>query len=113
MRWPEDIQMLAADRIKKGFTVVQIVAGLYPDMPEFDPRGANEAGYPWEKGYSRINPAYFDQADLRIQYLAEVGLVPCIVGCWGYFLPIMGLPKMKQHWRYLSTCGRSIPLIIR
>jgi hypothetical protein len=34
MRWPEDIQLLAADRIKKGFTVIQIVAGLYPDMPE-------------------------------------------------------------------------------
>src|SRR3990172_868563 len=89
MRWPEDVQFLAADRIKKGFTVVQIVAGLYPDMPEFDPRGANEAGYPWEKGYTGINPAYFDQADLRIQFLVEKGLVPCIVVCWGYFLPVI------------------------
>ena len=111
MRWPEDIQALAADRIKKGFTVIQIVAGLYPDMPEFDPRGANEAGYPWESGYSRINPAYFDQADLRIQYLAEIGLVPCIVGCWGYFLPIMGLSKMKQHWRYLVARWGAYPVV--
>ena len=67
MRWPEDFQSLVADRVSKGFTVVQIIAGLYPDMPAFDPRGANEAGYPWETDYSRINPKYFDMADLRIQ----------------------------------------------
>ena len=49
-RWPEDFQTLAADRVAKGFSLVQIVAGLYPDMPGFDPRGANEAGFPWEAG---------------------------------------------------------------
>src|ERR1019366_288746 len=91
LRWPEDFQQLAADRVKKGFTVVQIIAGLYPDMPPFDPRGANEAGFPWEPDYKRINPAYFDAADLRIQYLVERGLVPCIVGCWGYFLRLVGV----------------------
>ena len=47
---------LTADRVSKGFTVVQIIAGLYPDMPAFDPRGANEAGFPWEADYARITP---------------------------------------------------------
>ncbi|MES1159876.1 MAG: DUF5060 domain-containing protein, partial [Bacteroidota bacterium] len=45
--WPEDVKTLAADRSVKGFNVIQIVAGLYPDMPAFDPRGENEAGFPW------------------------------------------------------------------
>ena len=49
LKWPEEFQLLAADRVQKGFTVIQLVAGLYPDMPEFDPRGANEAGFPWDK----------------------------------------------------------------
>ena len=66
LHWPEDFQTLAADRKAKGFNVVQIVAGLYPDMPAFDPRGANEAGFPWEKDYARIRPEYFDQADQRL-----------------------------------------------
>ena len=39
LRWPEEFQTLAADRRAKGFNVVQIVAGLYPDMPAFDERG--------------------------------------------------------------------------
>ena len=40
LRWPQDLQTLAADRLQKGFTVIQIIAGPYPDMPAFDPRGA-------------------------------------------------------------------------
>ena len=110
LRWPDDFQSLATDRVKKGFTVVQIVAGLYPDMPAFDQRGANEAGFPWEKDYSRINPHYFDMADARIQDLAERGIAPCIVGGWGYFLKFMGAAKLKQHWRYLVARWGAYPV---
>lgn len=109
--WPEDFQRLTADRRAKGFTVIQIVAGLYPDMPAFDPRGANEAGYPWEEEYARIRPAYFDMADLRIQWLVKSGLMPCIVGCWGYYLPWVGLHKMKKHWRNLIARYGAYPVI--
>ena len=111
LSWPDDFQELAADRVRKGFTVVQIVAGLYPDMPQFDPRGANESGYPWERDYTRINPSYFDMADLRIRYLVSQGIMPCIVGCWGYYLPILGVAKMKQHWRYLIARWGSLPVV--
>lgn len=111
LRWPGDFQSLAADRVAKGFTVIQIVAGLYPDMPPFDERGANEAGFPWEQDYARINPAYFDMADLRINWLVRSGLMPCIVGCWGYFLPWMGVEKMKQHWRNLIARYGAHPVI--
>lgn len=111
LSWPDDFQRLAADRAAKGFTVVQIVAGLYPDMPGFDPRGANEAGFPWENNYTRINPSYFDMADLRIRWLVQSGLVPCVVGCWGYYLPLLGTAKMKQHWRYLIARWAAYPVV--
>jgi hypothetical protein len=111
LRWPEVLQTLTADRIRKGFTVIQIVAGLYPDMPQFDPRGANEAGYPWERDLSRINPSYFDMADLRLRYMIRQGLVPCVVGGWGYYLPILGEKKIKQHWRYLVARWGAYPTI--
>ncbi len=109
--WPEGFQRLAADRVAKGFTVIQIVAGLYPDMPGFDPRGANEAGFPWKPDYQRINPAYFDMADLRIRWLVHSGLTPCIVGCWGYYLPLLGVEKMKQHWRNLVARWGAYPVV--
>jgi hypothetical protein len=110
LTWPDDFQTLAADRVAKGFTVVQIVAGLYPDMPMFDPRGANEAGYPWAEDFSRINPAYFDMADLRLRWLVRCGIAPCIVACWGYFLPWMGVDRLKQHWRNLVARYAAYPV---
>ena len=76
LEWPEDFKTLAADRQQKGFNVIQIVAGLYPDMPAFDDRGRNEAGFPWEKDYSRIRPEYFDKADERLQLPRRSGLRP-------------------------------------
>ena len=109
--WPEDFQRLTADRVAKGFTVIQIVAGLYPDMPERDPRGANEAGVPWKPGYEGINPAYFDMADLRIQWLVRSGLVPCILGCWGYYIDFAGVEVMKKHWRYLLARWGAYPVV--
>jgi hypothetical protein len=111
LRWPQDFQTLATDRVQKGFTVVQIIAGPYPDMPAFDPRGANEAGQAWEADFARINPHYYDMADARIFHLIERGLVPCIVGCWGYYLPMMGLTKIKQHWRNIVARWGSLDVM--
>jgi len=111
LRWPEDVQALTRDRVAKGFTVIQIVAGLYPDMHPFDARGANEAGYPWEADYARIRPEYFDAADARLRYLVDQGLVPCIVGAWGYFLPWMGVARLQAHWRYLIARYSAWPVV--
>jgi hypothetical protein len=111
LRWPEEFRALASDRKEKGFTVIQIVAGLYPDMPAFDPRGANEAGFPWETNYARIRPEYFDAADRRLGCLVAEGFTPCIVGAWGYFLPWMGVEKMKAHWRYLIARYGAWPVV--
>ena len=111
IQWPGEFKELTADRVQKGFNVVQIVAGLYPDMPPFDPRGANENGYPWETNYSRIRPEYFDAADQRLRFLIDSGIEPCIVGAWGYFFPWMGLEKTRQHWRYLVARYGAWPVI--
>lgn len=111
LHWPDDVKKLAADRKAKGFNVIQIVAGLYPDMHQFDPRGANEAGFPWEKDYARIRPEYFDAADQRIEYLCHEGFTPCIVGAWGYYMQFMGEEKVKQHWRYLIARYGAMPVV--
>ncbi len=111
LHWPDEFQRLAADRKRKGFSVIQIVAGLYPDMHPFDPRGANEAGFPWEKDYARVNPAYWDLADRRLFHLVEQGFTPCIVGAWGYFLPWMGVDRMKKHWRHLIARYGALPVV--
>ena len=114
LRWPDDVRVLAADRIEKGFTLVQIVGGLVPELTEdrfWSEWSANEGGWAWEKGFARINPRFFDAADLKIEHLVRVGLVPCIVGAWGYYLKYTGVQKMKQHWRYLVARYGAYPVV--
>jgi len=109
--WPLGYQKLVFDRVAKGFTVVQMVAGPYPDMDAWDPRGRSLAGFPFAAGFERINPEYYDMADLKIGYLVRNGLVPCIVGMWGYYLPQIGIERVKRYWRYLVARYGAYPVV--
>jgi len=111
LSFPADFKILTEDRKNKGFTVIQLVIGLFPDMNHFDKRCENEAGLPWEEEYARINPHYFDKADERLEYLVDSNLIPCILGAWGYYIHKMGEEKMKQHWRYIIARWGVYPVV--
>lgn len=112
--WPAGFRRLAEDRVRKGFNVIQIVAGPLPDfcatMDTWNPQQANEAGWPWETDFARINASFYDLADLRLAFLVEQGLMPCIVGMWGYYLPFMGAQRCRQHWRNLVARYGAYPV---
>lgn len=59
LAYPDDFETMVKDRVEKGFSVVQIVAGLYPDMLPFDPRGKNEGGFPWDEQFQAHQPCVF------------------------------------------------------
>ncbi len=113
LSYPDGIEELSRDRVEKGFTAVQIIAGLYPDMVPFDERGANEAGFPWKEDYSEINPEYFDAADKKLTAIVERGLVPVIVGSWGFFAcdEYAGVEVLKRHWKNLIARYGAYPVI--
>ena len=39
------------------------------------------------------------------------GLVPCIVGAWGYYLGRTGIETMKKHWEYLVARYGAYPVV--
>ena len=110
LAWPDEFAALTRDRVEKGFTVIQLVAGLFPDMDFFDRRGANEAGLAIHPD-GTVNPAFFDAADGRIAHLVEAGLVPCIVGAWGQYLDLLGLAGMRRYWRNLVARYAAYPVV--
>jgi hypothetical protein len=110
-KWPEDFKLLTRDRADKGFSVVQIVCGLYYHSIEFNDFGSNEAGWPWDEKFDSINPYYFDFADKRIDWLINSGIMPCIVGAWGFHLHFRGINKIKKHWRYIIARWGAYPVV--
>lgn len=115
MTW-EGFQELTADRKAKGFSVVQIVCGPYPDENFFAPSLENEGGQPYlAEDMSVVNPKYFDYADRRLKHLADNGLVPAIVGAWGRgdcnSIQKFGAASIKRHWRYLIARYGAYPVM--
>jgi hypothetical protein len=106
----DGFKTLVADRVAKGFNVIQFAVANPCDIAPFDDRGGNEAGHAWTKDFGAINPAYWDLTDRRVEYLVEQGLLPSIVGTWGYYLHFMGEEKMKRHWRYVIARYRAFPV---
>lgn len=109
--WPDGFKALTARRLEQGFSVVQIVIGFQPDTTPFDGRDANAGGSPWQPGYASINPGFFQAADRRIEHLVEAGIVPCILGGWGYHMLFMGKERMISHWRYLVARYGAWPVV--
>ena len=112
----EGFQELAADRQAKGFSVVQIVCGVYPDEGLFEPRWENEGGKPYKtRDFSIVNPEYFNCEDRRIKHLVEKGMVPAIVGGWGRGdcdgMRMAGVAGIKRHWRNLIAHFGAYPTI--
>ena len=115
MTW-EGFQELTADRQAKGFSVVQIVCGPYPDEGAFEPRWENEGGKPYEtRDFSVVNPKYFDYADRRIKHLIDAGMVPAIVGGWGRSdcnaMEVAGVAGIERHWRNLIARYSAYPVV--
>ena len=47
----------------------------------------------------------------KVRELVRRGLVPCIVGCWGYYATVFGVRKMKRHWRNIVALWGAYPVI--
>ena len=114
MTW-EGFQELTAGRKAKGFTVVQIVCGPYPDESFLEKRLENEGGLPYEtRDFTVVNPKYFDSADRRIGHLIDAGISPAIVGAWGRgdcdSMQAIGVDGLKRHWRYLVARYGAYPV---
>jgi hypothetical protein len=106
----DGVKTLVANRVQKGFNTIQFAVAFPCDIAPFDDRGANEAGHAWTKDFGTINPAYWDLTDQRVTYLLEQGLMPSIVGAWGYYINFMGEEKMKKHWRYIVARYGAFPV---
>ena len=109
LTFPKDFMTLLDDRIAKDCNVFDKLQ-VFIRITMFDPRGENEAGFPWKEDLSSINPEYFDKADERIMMLVDKAVMPCIVGSWGFYMSYAGKDTLKKHWRYIIARWGAMPV---
>ncbi len=107
----QEFDELAAQRAAQGFSVVQIVAGLYPEIEPFSETGRSRSGWAWHDDFTGPNLAWFDETDERVRTLVAHDLVPCIVGSWAYYLRFMGVDKLLRHWREMIARWGAYPVV--
>jgi hypothetical protein len=107
----EELRELAIQRVVQGFTAVQLVVGPLPEVREGEPRGVTVGGFSWEPGWTALRPTYFEAADRRLDTILAAGLVPVIVGAWGYHLDDAGVEVMRAHWTELVARYAAHPVV--
>jgi len=93
----EKFEELAEIRAKQGFTAVQMVVGIPPEVGSTNLNAESPAGSAWSID-GEINQRYLVHARKRVQTLNSLGLIGIIYGAWGYQIEWLGVEGMKRWW---------------
>jgi len=93
---------LAQLRKQQGFTAIQLVVGIPPEVGPKHPSGASEVGAAWRLN-GEINEQYLQYAKERIGYLNSLGFTVIVYGGWGQQIAWMGVPFFKNWWQAIIT----------
>ncbi|MBC7250174.1 MAG: DUF4038 domain-containing protein [Anaerolineae bacterium] len=93
-----DFKMLAARRAAQGFSAIQLVVGVPPEVGPANENAKSPVGFPWTLD-GQVNEAYLQFARDRILYLNTLGLTAVVYGAWGHQIAWLGQEMMSTWWR--------------
>lgn len=88
---------LASLRAEQGFSGVQLVVGIPPEVGPENENARSDVGFPWTLSGS-FNSAYLALARERIQILNHFGLTAVAYGAWGHQIAWLGKERMAEWW---------------
>ena len=106
----EEFKTALALRKKQGFSAIQIVAGVPPEVSFFSNEAKNAGGHPFSSDF-KLNPSYFNELDKKIKLIVDAELTPIIYGGWGHHIDIIGIEKMKAFWKEIIARYSKFPVI--
>lgn len=90
-------EQLAKLRVQQGFTTVQMVVGVPPEVGPENPNASSEKGPAWNLR-GEFNREYLKHARERVEQLNSLGLSTILYGAWGQQIEWLGEEKMKDWW---------------
>lgn len=88
---------LATLRAEQGFSAIQLVVGVPPEVGPENENAKSPVGFPWNLN-GGLNQEYLELARDRIQYLNDLGFVVIVYGAWGHQIEWLGKEKMAKWW---------------
>jgi hypothetical protein len=92
-----DFNTLAALRAEQGFSAIQTVVGVPPEVGPENENAKSQVGFPWTL-QGDFNPKYLELARNRIKHLNDLGLLVIVYGAWGHQIEWLGREKMAEWW---------------
>lgn len=90
-------EKLAKLRAQQGFTTVQMVVGIPPEVGPENPNASSKVGPSWQLN-GEFNQDYLKYARNRVGYLNSLGLSAILYGAWGQQIEWLGEKRMKDWW---------------
>jgi len=96
-RFDEKFKDLAKLRVKQGFTTIQMVVGVPPEVGPENPNASSSVGPAWNlKG--EFNQDYLKHVRKKVKHLNSRGLSVIAYGAWGQQIEWLGEKRMKDWW---------------
>lgn len=95
-----NFKQLALLRSKQGFSAIQLVVGIPPEIGPKNENAASVTGIAWDLT-GNFNENYLKFAYDRIKFLNELGLRVIVYGAWGYQIDWIGKRKMAEWWNLI------------
>jgi hypothetical protein len=92
-----DFKDLATLRAAQGFSAIQLVVGVPPEVGPENENAQSQVGFPWTLD-GHFNLEYLKLARDRIQYLDDLGFVVIVYGAWGHQIEWLGKKRMTEWW---------------
>ena len=91
---------LACLRVEQGFSAIQLVAGIPPEVGPEHPYAASEVGPAWTLA-GTYNQRYLQLAARRTAMLNQLGLRVILYGAWGHQIKWLGRAGIVGWWQEL------------
>ena len=88
---------LAQLRVRQGFTTVQMVVGIPPEVGPENSNASSEVGPAWNLR-GEFNQDYLKHSREKVKYLNSLGLSAILYGAWGQQIEWLGEKSMKDWW---------------
>jgi len=93
----QKFEELAQLRARQGFTTVQMVVGIPPEVGPENPNASSKVGPAWSL-QGEFNQDYLRHSREKVKYLNSLGLSAILYGAWGQQIEWLGEKRMKDWW---------------